>query len=205
MPARQGAAVSTRHVRSVVSVIPAIERIAALIRSPMKTLLWLLSILCTAGVAAAGPFDSPAATPLHGSFLVSVDDHATIFVNGVNVHHANIGTSRSRELDLKVGDQIVVQLVNDVGPKHFIMVFQTTDQQRICSFKASDYRIITELDVKSFSPGQFETWTKHAKEFKGHKGLEKQVKNYSQYVWGDIDRCALACTITPGMITVTPK
>ena len=74
------------------------------------------------------------ATYLAGAFIVDVDDHATIFINGVEAYHCDFGTTRSEGLKLSVGDHVVVQLVNDIGPRHFAMMFHDSDGALLLGF-----------------------------------------------------------------------
>ncbi|MCX6910788.1 MAG: hypothetical protein NTY01_22475, partial [Verrucomicrobia bacterium] len=85
---------------------------------------------------------------------------------------------------------------NDIGPKHFILVFAASDGRTTISFRANDFRIVPQVGVKDFQPEQFARWTKPARRFSGTKGLDRIVKNHSDWVWGDLDRCIVACTIS---------
>ncbi|MDB6117336.1 MAG: hypothetical protein JWO08_1117 [Verrucomicrobiaceae bacterium] len=148
---------------------------------------------------------SASAATLVGTFLASIDDHATVFVNGSKVFHGDLGTSRSGQTTLNVGDRVIVHMSNDQGPKHLLLVFATTDGKQIVSFRASDFHIVPELGVNTFDGGQFPKWTKQARKLQGTKGLDREVKNYSERVWGDLDKCTLACVITAQMVTPRPR
>ncbi len=144
--------------------------------------------------------DAPA--PLKGVFYVSVDDAATIFVNGEQKYKAGIGESHSPEMELKAGDRVVVELRNDGDKRHFMLLFASSDQKSIVSFKHLDFRCVMG-DAKDFTPDQFRNW-KITKEEKGKKpGFP--IKNYSEKLWGDIDRCSIAAIITPSMISQKPQ
>lgn len=148
----------------------------------------------------------PSKTPpkgLVGTFYVSVDDGATIFVNGQQIHNAGMNESRSGELELSVGQRIVVQLRDDGGGRRFMLAFVSSDRQTVISFRHRDFKVVPDLDVKDFTPEQFQKWPKFAKEEK-HKPL-LPVKNYSEWVWGDLSKCIIACTITPEMAKPMPK
>jgi hypothetical protein len=49
---------------------------------------------------------------LTGCFYVAVDNTAIVFVNGKQVHKGGLGVSRSAELELKVGDRVVMRVEN---------------------------------------------------------------------------------------------
>lgn len=136
--------------------------------------------------------------PVKGTFYVAVDDGCKIFVNGASVYEVGIGQNRSPELELKVGDRIVIQL-RDSGDKRYLkLVFVSNDEQRVISFKNRDFKIVNASDVTDFTPDQFQKWSKMALQVKGYKDLP--VKSRSEYVWGDLNNCTIACVITPQMI-----
>ncbi|MCX6907225.1 MAG: hypothetical protein NTY01_04190, partial [Verrucomicrobia bacterium] len=68
-----------------------------------KPLFLTIALVCSLAVAADEK-------PVKGTFITNVDDHATIYVNGIKVFHADIGTSRSEETELKIGDRVVAHL-----------------------------------------------------------------------------------------------
>jgi hypothetical protein len=142
---------------------------------------------------------------MKGAFVVSVDDHATVYLNGSKIFHCNIGSTRSPEIELKAGDHIVVNLVNDGGPKRFLLLFASTDGNSIASFHADDFKIVTESGLTDFSDDQYRKWTVSAKKHPGNKGLDKQIKNYSDWMWGDVDRSTIACVVTRQMFSLRPK
>jgi len=138
-----------------------------------------------------------------GSFYVSVDDHATIYINGQQFYHCDIGESRSPETELKTGDRIVVHLKEDGGGKRFMFLFASTDGQTVVSFRAHDLKIVPELEATDFTPDQLQKWTKFAKQ-EHHKHVFP-VKGYSDWMWGDLDKCILAGTVTSQMFSQRPK
>jgi hypothetical protein len=141
-------------------------------------------------------------TPVKGRFYVSVDDGASIYVNGRQAHGTGIGLSRSGEVDLKVGDRVVVQLHNDGGPKHFFFLFASSDGKSVFSFKHSNFRI-APLDITDFTPSEIRAWSKPAKEIKGRPKFP--VKSFSESMWGDLERTAIVTVITPEMESPTPQ
>lgn len=174
----------------------------------MTTRLLLLLAITFACHAHAQLPAKPDPDSVTGTFLAYIDDHATLFLNGEKLFHGNLGTSRSSATELKVGYRVVVHLANDHGPKGFLLVFASSDGARIVSFRASDFKIVPENGVTNFTPEQFSKWpqaAKHLPNYKRDKAFDKLAKNYSQVVWGDLDQCTLACTITPQMISQRPK
>lgn len=141
---------------------------------------------------------------LEGSFYVSVDDAATIYVNGTEVYAARFGESKSPALRLTEGDRLVLKLRDDGGSRRFIMLFVDADKKQLVNFTASDFRIIPGLDETDFTPGQFQAWNKRPKnERLSEKPLP--IKSYSRAFWGDMSTSTLACIITPQMFSKIPQ
>jgi hypothetical protein len=138
-----------------------------------------------------------------GSFYVSVDDAATIFVNGIKVHHAGIGETRSAEIELRTGDRIVVQLRDDGGERRFVMVFASSDGQSIVNFRNNDYKIIPDLGITDFTPEQFEKLKKSAKDLRQKVALP--VKCSSESVWGELNSSILGSVVTIKMFAARSK
>ncbi len=137
-----------------------------------------------------------------GSFYVSVDDSAKIFINGKESYVAPINESKSPELEIKTGDRIVVHLHNQTAGRRFLMTFAATDAKTVVSFRNQDFRIVPDLAVTDFTPDEFKRW-KQAKQEKGRSNLP--VKSYSEWVWGDTNDSILACIVTPQMVSQRPK
>ena len=157
----------------------------------------------TSPVAATVPGIGVTQQSVKGSFYVSVDDDAAIFVNGNKVHSAGINESRSPELELKTADRVVVHLHNATAGHRFMMVFVSSDQTKIVSFHARDFRLVPDLGLTDFTPDQFQRWTKQPKVERQEKHLP--IKSYSDWVWGDSDESIIAGVVTPQMITQKPK
>ena len=158
----------------------------------------LFSLPCLAQLPSKTP---PKGTI--GTLYVSVDDGAKIFVNGQKVHDAGVNETRSGELELSVGQRVVVQLRDDGGVRRFMMLFVSSDRQTVISFRHRDFKVVPDIDVTDFTPADFQRWPKFAKEEK-HKPMFP-FKGYSEWVWGDLSKCIIACTITPEMIRPMPK
>jgi hypothetical protein len=140
---------------------------------------------------------------LKGTFLYSVDDRATIYLNGQKFFECPRGEGRTPATELKTGDRVVLHLVNDVGPRWFMLIFDAADGQSIVSFRANDFRIVPDLDLTDFKADQIPNSAKHAKTEK-HKSV-LPVKNYSECLWGDFDKCTLVCTVAASMFANRPK
>jgi hypothetical protein len=140
---------------------------------------------------------------LSGTFYVSVDDAATIYINGSKFYGVGIGEHRSPETELKTGDRIVLHLRNDTAGRRFRMVFAGSDGQTIVNFRARNFKIVEDLDVTDFKPEDLSKWTKYAKDGGGKNNLP--VKNYSDWMWGDLNKCILAGVVTHQMFSQRPK
>src|SRR4051794_20372137 len=84
--------------------------------------------------------------PVKGKFYISVDDTASLFVNNRQLYKAHIGESSSSETLLEPGDRIVVKLLNTGGPRKFAMIFVSTDQKTIISFRPQMCKIIPDAE-----------------------------------------------------------
>ena len=157
------------------------------------------------GVTAT-PLPSPSAPKtkgILGSFYVSVDDSVTIYLNGQVVHNARIGETRSPEVELHTSDRILVELINTGGPRRFMLAFGSSDRQLVVSFRHRDFKVVPDLNITDFKSDEFIRWQNYAKPAKLPPKLP--VKSYSEWVWGDLDRCILAAIIRPEMIRLAPQ
>ena len=177
----------------------------------MRTVL-LIAMLAFTSVLQAQLPEVPNIKSLKGSFFVGVDDSATIFVNGRKFYQCGIGTHRSPQTELKLDDRIVVHVHTKKGPASFVLVFASEDEKLVVSFRYQDFKIVPGLGVQDFSPEQFAQWNKFARfQKQGHHRFSKlPLKNYSDFVWGELKDSILACIITAEMfdernIRKTPK
>ena len=159
-----------------------------------------LVLQCSAQLPGA-----PAPPPMKGTFYVSVDDAATIYVNGQKAYDAKFGESRSPELELKEGDRIVVELRNDTDGRHFLFLFASSDGNSVISFRQHDFKIVPDIGIMDFTPDEFQKWTKYAKEEKQKKTKRLPVASASEFIWGDLDKCIIAGPITSRMISQKQK
>ena len=161
--------------------------------------LFLLAIHCAAQVPV-----SSFTKAIKGTFLPAADDHAIIYLNGQQVHKVDYGSKRSPEMELKVGDRVTVHLKNDRDEKGFLLVFVSSDNATLVSFRRTDYKIVPELDATDFTPEQFKRWNKTAKS-SPRPDMNFPFKHYSDWVWGDTSKCILSAVVTPQMIAAKPN
>jgi hypothetical protein len=149
-----------------------------------------------------------------GSFYVSVDDAAWIYVNGKKVFQAGIGESQSTELILHTGDRVVVHIEDYGGGRRFMLVFATanqvtdlSDQPTVVSFKHHDFKVLPDPMATDFNLEDFQNWTKHAivdiSQTQNRHYLA--IKNYSEWIWGDLSKTTIGCIVTDGMIQPMPQ
>lgn len=162
-------------------------------RTLVLTLLLLVATLSSQAQLASKPGD-----PIKGTFYVSVDDAATIYINGTKFYTAGIGENRSPETELKVGDRIVIHLRNDTAERRFLLVFAGTET--IVNFRARDFKIVPDLGVTDFTPEKFESWKKSPRSERIKDAKDLPIKNSSDWMWGDLDKTIIAGTITSQMV-----
>ena len=76
---------------------------------------WFRFVLCFVCVSLFTPerlLADKMPDSLTGCFYVAVDNTAVVFVNGKQVHKGGLGVSRSADLELKVGDRVVMRVEN---------------------------------------------------------------------------------------------
>ena len=143
--------------------------------------------------------DSSAAQAVKGAFYISVDDAATIYVNGNKFYAAGIGDSHSPEMTLKTGDRIVVHLRDDGGGRHFVMLFASPDGKNVVSFRSPNFKIVPSLDATDFTLDQYETWRRYTKAESFKNPLP--ITSNSESLWGDLSKCIIACVVKPAMVS----
>jgi hypothetical protein len=161
----------------------------------------LLLVLISFLIAFRSDAQSPEKS-VKGTFYVSVDDFAFVFVNGMQVYRAGIGETRSPEVELKTGDRVVVQLHDKGGERWFAMAFASSDGQSVVSFRNHDYKIIPDLNVTDFKVEQCEKW-KYAKDIR--RKVTLPVKSSSESVWGDLNTSILGAVVTSKMFSARSK
>ena len=167
---------------------------------------WFRFVLCFVCISLFTPerlLADKMPDSLTGCFYVAVDNTAVVFVNGKQVHKGGLGVSRSADLELKVGDRVVMRVENLGGPKKFQTVFLSADKQKVINFRRSDWRLVQGSDVQDFTADQYRSWTKAPT-------ISKEVnafpfKHQSDPVWGDKSRFIIACNVTTAMLANISK
>jgi len=137
---------------------------------------------------------------LVGHFYVVVDDLVTLELEGKEFHNAKIGLSKSGEVTIKEDDVINIRLLNKKGPKRFVLVFLTTDRKYIINFTHKDFRLVPSYDEDGVTAKEFDKLEETAvklnrQNFAKHVGL----KDKSESVWGNANKCRVAVKIRPLM------
>lgn len=169
----------------------------------MKHLLRCLPVLILVfGLQARAQFVPAAATAIKGKFFVSVDDEASIFINGVALYQASLNESESPEFELKPGDRILVKLKNTLGKGRFMLLFMSTDRKEMVSFTPGSFRILPDPTVNDFTSADLAGAKKQAKAVQGDfaEPYLLPFKSSSKWVWGDVDVSSLGCIVTPQMV-----
>jgi hypothetical protein len=84
--------------------------------------------------------------------------------------------------------------------------FAAADGSQVISFKRADFKLVPDVDVNDFSVTQFQGWPNPKGTAKAPRTKPKlPVKNYSEPVWGDLDKCILATVVTQEMISQRPQ
>lgn len=148
------------------------------------------------GVAKTTPFGVVA--PVKGTFFCDIDDKGTLFLNGIKVHSSGIGFSRSDEVTLSPGDRMVIQLASAFPPRYCKVLFVSTDKKQMVNFGNTNFKILPDPDSNDFEVKAFAAIGKSAKEEKKDKN-PFPFKNQSEYVWGELNVCALGSFITKEM------
>ena len=142
---------------------------------------------------------------IKGVFHVNIDDSARIFINGIEAHRTTaIGKSKSKEVALKPGDRVVVQLHNAVSKRYFMMAFVSSDWKQVMSFQHQSLKVLTNPGSTDFVPIDFARLTKNPKAQGRKTDAVFPFKHNSEYIWAEFDDCALGCVITQQMFTPLP-
>ncbi len=158
-----------------------------------------LILLLSVCVSAQLPTNDPT---VKGVFHLNVDDSARIFINGIEEHRTTgLGKSKSKEVGLKPGDRIVVQLRNVASPKYFIMAFASSDRTQLVSFPRQSFKLLADPEAKDFVAADFSRVSKYPKAQNHKADTVFPFKHNSDYVWGEFDECAIGCIVTQQMFT----
>lgn len=134
--------------------------------------------------------------PVKGRFYVSVDDSATVFVNGRQLFKASLNESASPETLLEPGDRVVARMHNKGGPKRFAMIFVSSDQNVIISFRNEMCKILPDAGTRDFTAQQFAELTQFAEQAPQKQTVRRfAYKNNAEFLWGRSNPCALGAII----------
>ncbi len=151
---------------------------------------------------------SRAGEALTGQFHLCVDDHAIVFQNGKPLMEGHWNKSRkitkSAEVSVRVGDQLVFQLKNSGGVRFVAIQFVSSDLKTIVSFPVSAFRQLTDPAAKDFPPSSLDFGKFPAAKKRGGAGF-LPFKSDSDGAWGETDVCALGVVIKAEMIKPLTK
>ena len=77
---------------------------------------------------------------------------------------------------------------------------RSPELENVVSFKRRNFKIVPDIGVSDFTVAQFDGWKKYAEEDDDREPV-LPIKSRSEWVWGDLDKCVLACVITPEMFS----
>jgi len=158
----------------------------------MKALL----TCCLWWFMASGVMAQLVSFPMKGKFHISVDDTATLFVNGRQLCKVGINESVSPETLVEPGDRIVVRLQNKGGPRRFAMIFVSADQKIIISFRDQMCKIVPDPSKTDFTAKEYDGWGKFAEQTNRKEAVRRfGFKNSAEWLWGVGNPCALGSLI----------
>ena len=131
---------------------------------------------------------------LKGVFHMEVDDTCDLYVNGTKVHSGSYAPSKSEEISLKPGDRVVAQLKSLAPPKFFKLLFVSSDKRQMINFSNSSFKILPDAEATDFTPVQYNSYTRFARELKGTRN-PFPFKNKSEYMWGESEISTLGSII----------
>ena len=134
--------------------------------------------------------------PVKGKFHISVDDTATLFVNGRQLCRVGINESASPETLLEPGDRVVVRLHNKGGPRRFAMIFVSPDQKVIISFRNQMCKIMPDVSKTDFVAREYEGLGKFAEQTNRKEAVRRfAFKNNAEWLWGVGNPCSLGSLV----------
>jgi|SRR4030095_3467826 hypothetical protein len=162
----------------------------------MKSTLTLIFLLFTCNVYA-----QITTTTVKGRFYLYIDDSIHLYVNGTQIFSLDkkYKATHTNEIELKPGGRVVAQLRNEGGPRGFMLLFVSSDFKRAIRFPNSAFKILLNPDAMDFSPEEFRAG-RVAKRDNNDRPYPLPFRSpKSDWVWGDMDACTLAATITYDM------
>jgi hypothetical protein len=140
---------------------------------------------------------------IDGSLYVSVDDVATIYLNGKQLIAAEKGEHATNQFKLSEGDHIVAVVEDYGGDRRFFIAFKSSDGKQLVNFTPIDFKIVPDL-LTDFSPSQFESWKKHPK-LQQNISNPLPFKSYSRPFWGEMNKFIVACIVDSKMFSKAPQ
>jgi hypothetical protein len=117
----------------------------------MKHLLFALLFL--SGLVGAEPSTSKDALPVKGKFYYTLDDEARIFVNGTETLHLTRGAGQSKDISLKAGDRVTMQLKNVGGEKFLRLLFVAEDRSVMLPIIRNSFKCLPDPEAKDHRSG----------------------------------------------------
>ena len=149
--------------------------------------------------------DGRVAKLFDGKFFVNVNESATIYVNGKQVHSAAKGTSVSPDTTLKLDDLVVVRLSSPKGLGHFKLGFLSNDYRCLINFNKQSLRDMGNADVAAITKKEVEerrVWVHKVATEKAALKLPDDIPDHSEYVWGMQNECVVASVLATAQFTV---
>ena len=168
----------------------------------MKHLFLLASIIFAGLLHAQTRKEEP---PLKGKFYYTLDDEARVFVNGVESLHLTRGAGESKEITLKAGDRVAMQLKNVGGEKFLRLLFITADRSVMLPITRQSFKCLPDPEAKDFELADWQRYPKFAKEISDKKTETFPFKSRADYLWGDADVCAIGGVLKKEMFVPVPR
>jgi hypothetical protein len=169
----------------------------------MKHLLFALLFL--SGLVGAEPSTSKDALPVKGKFYYTLDDEARIFVNGTETLHLTRGAGQSKDISLKAGDRVTMQLKNVGGEKFLRLLFVAEDRSVMLPIIRNSFKCLPDPEAKDFTEADWQRYPKFAKEISDKKTETFPFKSRADYLWGDADVCAIGSILKREMFIPLPR
>jgi hypothetical protein len=105
------------------------------------------------------------------------------------------GAIQTSELLIEPGDRIVAHLVNTGGPKKFAMIFVSSDQKTVISFRNQMFNVIPDPTKTDFKAKEFEELRKFAEQLSRKEVPVFAYNNSAEWLWGVGNPCVLGSII----------
>jgi hypothetical protein len=142
-------------------------------------------------------------TGVNGEMVTIKREDGQVFREAFHVDAAQ--TTESPEVELKAGDRLVAQLRNLGGPRHFMLMFVSSDRQSAISFLHTAFKILPDPETTDFNRVDYQKEVHTAKQDKGRRQKPLPFKSHSEWVWGEADITTLGAVITSEMFEPLPS